>query len=87
MLDGGYRHRAGFEDEIERATVGIYLRLTRHQVRVLEVHANAAGKSLKEFLRDQWEAEIARTIPPESDREPQHGPPGDSSFSAPPNRE
>jgi nitrogen fixation/metabolism regulation signal transduction histidine kinase len=48
---------------IDRTLVGLYLRLTRNQVEVLARPAKAVGKTLAAFLRDTWEAEIARQIP------------------------
>ena len=62
-MAAGYRPRAGFEDRIDRTLVGLYLRLTRNQVEGLERRAKAVGKTLAAFLRDTWEAEIARQIP------------------------
>jgi hypothetical protein len=58
-----YRKRPGFSDDLERAGEGIFLRLTKNQVEVLEKLARAAGKSLKEYLRDIGEAIIQHVIP------------------------
>jgi hypothetical protein len=62
-VDGGFRDRAGFGDGLQRATVGVYVRVTRNQLWVLQERAAAAGKPLKQYLRELWEDEINRTIP------------------------
>ena len=62
-MPGSYRPPSGFKDRIDRTVIGLYLRLTRNQVEAMERRAKAVGKTLAAFLRDTWEAEIARDIP------------------------
>lgn len=58
-----YEPRPGFDDGIDRAGVGVFLRLSENQVKALEQMAGAAGKSVPIFLRDIGESVIGQVIP------------------------
>jgi hypothetical protein len=69
MAPKSYMPRYGFADGIARAGEGVFLRLARNQVAALERLAEAAGKTLKQYLRDIGEAAIEKMIPAEPEKE------------------
>lgn len=58
-----FKQRPGFSDGIERYATGVYIRLSENQAEELERRAEAAGKTLKQFIRDLAEAAIQQMVP------------------------
>lgn len=67
-MDKTYRPRKRFDDGIPRCGVGVFVVLTRNQVKILETLADGTDKSMKKYLSDLGQSIIDQMIPPVGER-------------------